>query len=284
MPSVPNAGNRASNAELHYFKVVTDGTRSAEKLLAQTYRRFLLGWSVIENLRSLTEANQAQTHEIAAVRSATALSWMETNEDYQFFAGPPISESSKRQMVTAMTQGSMESYIGSINAACLVFWHSVLDAATTDLLRVIAMAAPDSWDSELANKEISFERATTQSVEDLRKQLLDELIGKLKRNSLPKRVHQIYARCSPESNWSNLRDYSYDSRELERIDKLRHGIVHRDGLHEAAQLDPSDTDYLRSTTLHLIYLVAYHFHLQVEIVDVYGSPEGASTPKTPKEF
>lgn len=71
----------------------------------------------------------------------------------------------------------------------------------------------------------------------LLKSKLDAHLNGLERDSLLKRSDVLFAVCHPPAGFRPIRDYEWDRLELERLDQLRHDLVHS----RSAAL-PSDVD------------------------------------------
>ena len=71
-----------------------------------------------------------------------------------------------------------------------------------------------------------------------------------------KKIGLLYSKCQPPAGWSGVEKYAYDSSRLERLDKLRHGIVHKDGLGKAIPNTDDEIQYMMNTTWHLTALAA----------------------------
>ncbi len=78
-----------------------------------------------------------------------------------------------------------------------------------------------------------------------------------------KKIGLLYSKCQPPAGWSGVEKYAYDSSRLERLDKLRHGIVHKDGLGKAIPNTDDEIQYMMNTTWHLTALVNYKYNLKI---------------------
>ena len=104
--------------------------------------------------------------------------------------------------------------------------HSILDAAVFDFCRVCTVVALHDWKSFVKNRKVAVAEVEGRTFDEILKVKVDDYLGALERESLPKKVDHIYDVCRPEAGYSRIRNYRYDRSELVRIDNLRHDCVH----------------------------------------------------------
>jgi hypothetical protein len=92
-------------------------------------------------------------------------------------------EDTKNLLRTAMTAGVMTSAKAAIDAASIVFAHSVLDDSAWSYLRVCALACPKDWEPIIAEKKVSF-ADLEQSRDAIRHEMIWGKIEQMERESL----------------------------------------------------------------------------------------------------
>lgn len=69
--------------------------------------------------------------------------------------------------------------------------------------------------------------------------VLNEYLKELERRSLLTKIDLLVARCKPPADWSPIDGYQFDRSRLQRLDELRHKIVHGSGL---VEVNPTTED------------------------------------------
>ena len=167
-------------------------------------------------------------------------------------------------MAQRMTSGQVSSFRSTIDAASVVFIHSAVDAAVSDLCEVSAVHAPADWDPWLANKRVSLSRTRGESYESLRASELNMALETLKRESLLKRVDRIFALCQPSANLELIHGYLFDRDRLEILDKIRHEIIHGAGISTSIQNVDEALEFLVRTGLHLFALINWKYDIKLD--------------------
>jgi hypothetical protein len=126
-----------------------------------------------------------------------------------------------------MTAAQLGAFCSAVDAASLVFVHSAVDAAVSDLCRLAALIAPNDWMPWLNNATLSLAEAKARPIDELISAKLASLVERLDREALLFRVDRLFAICQPPVGFAPLNDYTYDRARVEQLDKLRQSIVHR---------------------------------------------------------
>jgi hypothetical protein len=241
----------------------------AEKLFSGTLARWLFAWSVILGFRksfidvAITVADKLHSQTESLLHSL--------HEDPQM-KDLLISESGvERPKVfdahlakTAAKALLMQNY-GSLDAATLVFFHSVLDGTAFDYCRVTALQAPQDWEHELQNTRVPLLAAKDNSYDQMLRAKLEERMAQLERESLLAKVDRLFARCQPPSNWSPMEDYAFDRKRLEAFDEQRHAIIHGDALGRPLtlfQVTDESIQHISKTGMYLMSLVSFKYKLR----------------------
>jgi len=141
-----------------------------------------------------------------------------------------------------------------IDAACLVFAHSVLDAHVFELCKLTAFLEPESWLSQIEKKQVTLLEAKAATYESNRDRLLEKFFEDLDGRSLLWKIDLLHARCKPQ-NASTLRGFKFDRQKLDEIDRRRHEIVHGDALRTAGSTLLDDVRFLNETTDYCTIMV-----------------------------
>jgi hypothetical protein len=241
---------------------------AAEVALTATFRRFWKNWATILSLR--------QVADVAIPIAAQPLSAIHRDFVDQLSVDPQYKkiivnldgseatwdDDTKNLLRTAMTAGVMTSAKAAIDAASLVFAHSVLDDSAWSYLRVCAIACPADWEPIIAEKKVSF-ADLGRSLDAIRHDMIREKIERMERESLLKKVDLLFQLCRPPKDYAPVNDYVYDRGRLEKIDDARNGIIHKDGIGKALDDIEDDLDFIRKTANYLLALVNRRYGVQV---------------------
>lgn len=241
-----------------------------EKLFNETHARWMYAWSVIHCFRNTftdvapTAAKQLQARSEALYRSVVEdPQWEGLLSDPAEFAKCFDQE----KFVMASAEGVLKTSYASLDAAALIFYHSVLDAVAFDYCRVTALIAPEDWEKDLKDMRVPLLEIRNRSYDQVLRAKLEERLAKLERDSLLAKVDRLLARCQPPSDWSPMVGYTFDRKMIEKFDLQRHKIVHGDALGKSFTLfHPSDKNlyYLSQTALYLMGLVKLRYGLQID--------------------
>lgn len=239
----------------------------AEDLFNETYYRCLDRWSVILSFRLVAEAGLPTATEIVSALNAYWVQQLISNSEYERIIRDKkafVESGAAARMVEISTAKSVENAQASVDAASVVFAHSVLDGAALDFCRVTALVAPQNWEPALKDKKVSLLDFRGSSYDQVMWALLDQYFEQLAKESLLKKVDLLYQRCQPPANWSPMHGYRFDRDRLEMLDQLRHEIIHGEGLGRALPSAAHDVEYLMKTALLLMGLVNFRYGLKLD--------------------
>jgi hypothetical protein len=178
--------------------------------------------------------------------------------DFKHFLKDPdafVREGHDSTLIKAMTEGAVGCFEQSLNSAALVFAHSILDSALHDCLWISAFSAPQDWMEYVAKKNIP----------------LSELDTKSPAESLLKKVDRLFQLCKPKKQTYLTNGFRFDRGRLEKLDALRHAIVHAPGrLRQFPEL-ADDLDFLRKCGLHILAMLSETYMAGLNIQEVLAA-------------
>ena len=128
-----------------------------------------------------------------------------------------------KALIQAMTQAAVGSFEQSLDAASLVFAHSILDAALHDCLRLSALAVPEDWMQFVGKRNVALnEIGKKSSAEHLQEAIVGEL-DRLERESLLKKVDRLFQLCKPKKQIYLTNGFRFDRDRLADGPKTRRG-------------------------------------------------------------
>ena len=181
------------------------------------------------------------------------------SDDFKHFLKDPevfFRDGHDKALIQAMTQAAVGSFEQSLDAASLVFAHSILDAALHDCLRISALAAPEDWMQFVGKRNVALnEIGKKSSAEHLREAIAGEL-DRLERESLLKKVDRLFQLCKPKKQIYLTNGFRFDRDRLKELDNLRHAIVHAPEYELQFSRLLEDLDFLRKSGLHIAVMIA----------------------------
>jgi hypothetical protein len=183
-----------------------------------------------------------------------------------FYLGPPEEvDTAKISLAHSLTESVLEAATYSIDAASLVFAHSMLDGAAADLLTACAYCDPERFAKYYAEKKITIKDAmTTRSLEEMAWAQMDLSLRHAARNdSLMDKVKTIQDATTPPYDANMMGGFIPDIEVLRTLDKRRIAIVHGDGLFEALPDIEDNILYLHKTALYLVFKVLAKYSLKL---------------------
>jgi len=252
----------------------------AEALFNQAFVRTLKIWSSISTFRDSLLGVIAEVSERQRALVADIYDKLAYDPGYTHLLVNPkgfAEKVDKPKFVATAAEGIVKGTIGSLDAATVVFAHSVLDAAAIDYCRVTAVAAPNDWEQDLKNSQIPLSEIAKSSYAELLKRKLDEHLKKLERESLAVKIDRLLARCQPPAKWSPMENYEFDLSITKNLDDQRHEIVHGAAIGHPLKIFALSSDslwYLQRTTMYFAGLVNLRYGLRIDpsyVGTLYGS-------------
>ena len=146
-------------------------------------------------------------------------------------------------------EASVVSAGAAVDAASLVFAHTITDACATRFLRVTAMIAPNDWGQILDDKKLRVADLQQHGYERALRHLVFEEMERIEKNEfLVKKVQKLQQLCRPEKNW--MLPMKYDESRLIEIHERRRNVVHGDhfgqGKPQTIPTIQADLDFLQN--------------------------------------
>jgi len=168
------------------------------------------------------------------------------------------------RMATQMTETSIRNASVSVDAASIVFAHAVVDDAALSYLKVTLLAAPADWEAFVESKKVELKELKSKEPQKLFEEASLRKIEELKWESLPKKLDLLHALCKPPEKFAPVNGYTYDRGRIERIDKLRHDLIHGATFGQELATAEGDLDYLFRTHSYMLSLVNEHYGVRLD--------------------
>jgi hypothetical protein len=208
---------------------MAEDTSAAEALFDQTFGRTMKAQQFIWSFHSYMALGRPSASEAIADKMDRFAR--------DFIASPNFGteEQQKAALVPLETQvlgatlDTIHNAHVAAEAACIVFAHSLIDAAVLDYCRVLRKAV-DAYMKRLANK------------------------------SLLAKIDVLQTVCKPGST-EIRKGYRFDRARIKAIDDLRIAIIHKDSFVERVPATDDDLAYLWETNLYLSQLITHRYGL-----------------------
>ncbi len=135
----------------------------------------------------------------------------ESLDAFQFVKNPDISiRHSKRR----------------IDAATIVFIHSLLDATIYSLCKISHSLNSNDWTPFIKDRKIEIETVLANTKDKVIQAATEKFLISLERESIVKRSDILHAICKPTPQTKHANNFVFSKASLEAFDNLWHDIVH----------------------------------------------------------
>jgi hypothetical protein len=162
-----------------------------------------------------------------------------------------------------MTEGSLKKAARSVDAAAIVFSHSLLDATLYTFCSICYRARPADWFAFASERKIKVGDLLSKSALDLMMEKAKLCLEELERESLSSKSNKLHAICKPPTKAAYIENYHFSSAELEKFDATRIGIVHGMQFKRPLQDVQATLDFALKTGLYFAVMVARKYQLQM---------------------
>lgn len=232
------------------------------------FTRMTRGWAVINSFRQIGFAGIPYATKIVAAEHASVLDDLAASgklgDIIVGVAGSEDLRSTATWLREKLTEQSVKNAACSIDAASLVFAHSILDDGLSSFLQITSEVAPSFWERRLDEKKVSLARLRDQSLEKLLASFVAKEVREVRRNaSVIEKCDLLHAVCKPKEPPAH-KEYKFDQGVLSQIDKLRHDLVHGDLLGEEILGAEKSLEYLQQTWMYFFIMLHQNFGLRID--------------------
>ena len=168
-----------------------------------------------------------------------------------------------------ITSKQVSLFNAAVDAASLVFVHSAVDAALSDLCRVTYLIDPSRWRPFVESQKVALSDLHATSTEELWNSRLEAYLTALERESLRKRTERLFGVCTPPREFDPIGNFKYDLISVERLDKVRQDIIHGSGPNTIHNCD-AELEYLVKVGLYFFAMVNKAFGVKVNPLFALG--------------
>jgi hypothetical protein len=233
------------------------------------------GWATIDSLRNVAALGMPYAKKIVEVQHTSLVSDLaDAGELEKFIIGIKDADDLKKTadfVRDKLTEQMMKNASYSVDAASLVFAHTVLEDAINSYLGITRHFAQDFWKTWAKKRQFDLEAVMKHGLDDVVGRIIQNEIWSIRRNeSLVKKAGLLLAICKPSATDTN---YKFDGEQLKAIDKLRQDIVHGDLLgSEIADIN-TKLIYLRKTWIYFFTMLHETFGLRIDTTVLTSQPQ-----------
>jgi len=127
------------------------------------------------------------------------------------------------------TKKSEKQFRIAVDAASLVFGHSIVESCAANYCRLIAFIDPDSWESQVGNKKVSIgSYKDIEYTELLVNAINNYMDNDFEQLSMVIKVETLIGKCGGAKSVPETDLFMYDADRTRRIHKQRNSVVHTD--------------------------------------------------------
>lgn len=245
------------------------GVDVATKLYSRVFKALTYRWQEAVSFRQLANLGlpgaeaaleKSNTEAMEALFSPTEMgSLVRDRDEFMAWVGGP------KGLAATITSNQIVAFRSAVDAASIVFLHSTLDAAVSDLCEIAALLAPGDWEHWMSDKRVSLGQVKNQGYDELLSAELRSAIENLKRDSLLKRVDRLFAICQPPPRLELINNFVFDDTRLEQIDTVRHDIIHGAGINAPVADVEGALEVLHRSGLFLFALLNWKYHIKLDV-------------------
>jgi hypothetical protein len=239
------------------------------------FKRMTNGWAIIDSLRNVAALGMPFAIKLVEVQHKSFVSDLTGSGQLEkFIIGIKDADDLKKTadfLREKLTEQTMKNAAYSVDAASLVFAHTVLEDGVNSYLGITSHFVPDFWKEWVKKKQFDLEAVMKHGLDDVVAKIIRKEVWSIRRNdSLVKKANLLLAICKPSAPNPY---YSFDQEKVTAIDKLRQDIVHGDLLGtEITEIDEKLL-CLRNTWLYFFKLMHNTFGLRIDTTAFTSKPE-----------
>lgn len=246
------------------------------ELMSKMFGWYNNAWITIEDFREVTRFGVEKSKQNIVFARYNMIDDVLNSKDFDnIFVDKEYFRTNASKFAIGIADRTIANAKASVEAATIIFIHTMLDTMMTDLCRVTMYKYPERWDDELNKMEITFKHVRNNSVDNIRMELIKNAMKQVERSSMLDRMNFLYRRCKL-GNREIMGDYKFDREQIKIFDKMRHNIVH--GQLPVADVDEKLTNllfYLKKTGYHFMFMVLLAYEIKMDSTMMFNlKPKG----------
>lgn len=245
------------------------GSMSPDEQFTVAFSRMTRGWATVDSFRRIGFAGIPYAAEIVAQEHSSLIADLTaTGKLSEFIIGITSSEDLQKTgdwLRQRLTEQAVKNAACSIDAASLVFAHTILDDGLSAFLKTSSDVAPAYWQKRIEKKNVSIALLNGHSCDEILRSVVAKELEGIRRNaSLIEKCDLLHGVCKPSKGTPVHPEYKFDVATLSEVDKLRQQLVHGDLLGEEISDAPKKLEYLRQTWMYFFVMMHQSFGLRID--------------------
>jgi hypothetical protein len=246
-----------------------DSATTAEDFFTDIFKRYLANWNVIISLRQVASVALPLAHsELASLHKKQTAAIAEHPMAQRLIVEKdgthcPLSPELQRIISQGTTDTALMNADAAIDAASLVFGHSIIDDCALAYCRVCALAKPEDWEPIFEKRTVTFQTLMSRSKDEIRMEMIEARLKELERGPLLTKIKTLLSLCKPARDYSPIGGYTFDEKRIEEIDTKRHRIIHENTFGRALTDIEQDLEYLQQTVHFMVALMHHHYGVRI---------------------
>ena len=241
---------------------------SVDEQFTKAFSRITRGWAVIGSLRKVALAGMPYAARVVDGQHKSLMADLTASGQLEkFIIGIKDSQDLQKTadfLREKLTEQTLKNASYSVDAASLVFAHTVLDDALNSFLEITSEVARDFWTQRVKKNKIELESLIDRGLDNALSSIIDKEVSTIRRNdSMVKRAELLHAICQP-SGGSGHPHYKFEPEKVREIDKLRQDIVHGELLGGEIPEIEGNLTYLDDTSMYFFVMMHKSFGLRID--------------------
>lgn len=240
------------------------------------FTRMVSGWAVVDSLRRVSRVSLSYAKQVIAAEDNGLIQFLKsTGELQRFIIGIKTPDDLERTgdfLREKLTEQTMKNARWSVDAASLVFAHSILDDGLSTFIWITTSVAAEYWKKRIEKKTVEVsELQDTDSLDDIVNSLIKKEAGKVRRSaSLIEKCNLLHAICNPKPGGRLHPEYKFSNDALSSIDRRRQDVIHGELLRRKLPQLEADLQYLRNTWNYFFVMMHVSFGLCIDPSQMAG--------------
>ncbi|MBI2585901.1 MAG: hypothetical protein HYW28_08530 [Rhodospirillales bacterium] len=168
------------------------------------------------------------------------------------------------QLAVDQAKFQLQLFRDSVDAASLVFAHSILDGVAFEYCEIVAMLDSTLFEGWIDDRQIRLKDMKGKTYEDILSEKVGRFLKELEKDSLLKKTNLLFTLGQPPKDFAPVRGFKFDRERLEKLDIKRHEIVHEKIDTAPLQKGEDDIRFIRDTANFLMALVSKRFGVKID--------------------
>ncbi len=257
-----------SHKDLDTAQMSGDELQEAEELFGRTFSTSMSRFSTIDAFRSVAALGlPAATEQVFRESIGFAHDLFHDPQYDKLFLdknGALEALGGLEGFIEQMTKNKIIKFQDAIDAASLIFAHSLLDGAALNYCRATSLASPSSWEDFVNQKRVGLQEVKGSTYDNILRAKIEEYLQVLDREALLTKIDRLFAVCRPPAGFAPIVGYEFDRDRLVAFDRNRHDAVHGQVLANPLPGGDNDIWFLMQTTNYLMAMVNARFDLKID--------------------